>query len=86
MANQKIDLTGKNAEDLQQELANMEQEFQQLKFDHVVRGLGNPMEIRHLRRNIARVQTALRGFEMEGMSGEALEERSKLRKRRRRQK
>ncbi|MFZ4633676.1 MAG: 50S ribosomal protein L29 [Saprospiraceae bacterium] len=84
MANHKIELTGKSTEDLKAELAGMEQEYQQLKFDHAVRGLGNPMEIRDLRRNIARVNTALRSQEMETFSTEALALRTKLRARRRR--
>jgi large subunit ribosomal protein L29 len=84
MANKKIELTGKSTEDLKADLAGMEQEYQQLKFDHAVRGLGNPMEIRDLRRNIARVNTALRDQEMETLSTEALALRTKLRARRRR--
>jgi large subunit ribosomal protein L29 len=84
MANKKIELTGKSTEDLKADLAGMEQEYQQLKFDHAVRGLGNPMEIRDLRRNIARVNTALRDQEMENLSTEALALRTKLRARRRR--
>jgi len=84
MANKKIELTGKSTEDLKADLAGMEQEYQQLKFDHAVRGLGNPMEIRDLRRNIARINTALRDQEMENLGTEALALRTKLRARRRR--
>lgn len=86
MANIKTDLTGKSADELLAELAGLEQEYQQLKFDHTVRGLGNPMEIRHLRRNIARVNTALRQMELGVYDEPALMQRSKLRERRRRQK
>jgi large subunit ribosomal protein L29 len=85
MANQKINLTGKNPEDLQAELTTLEQEYQQLRFDHVVRSLPNPMEIRDARRNIARVRTALRQLDIQGMTPEDTEQRSKLRLRRRRQ-
>lgn len=71
--------------DLQAQLASMEHEYQQMKFDHAVKGLGNPMELRELRRNIARILTEGRKRELAAMSPEEIEMRSKLRSRRRRQ-
>lgn len=71
--------------DLQAQLASMEHEYQQMKFDHAVKGLANPMELRELRRNIARILTEGRKRELAAMSPEDLEMRSKLRNRRRRQ-
>jgi large subunit ribosomal protein L29 len=44
------------------------------------------MELREMRRNIARFQTELRNRELQSMSAESLEMRSKIRARRRRQK
>jgi large subunit ribosomal protein L29 len=85
MAKQNLELEGKSVQELLAEVAAMEQEYQRMKFDHAVKGLANPLEIRELRRNIARVQTELRARELAEYTPEQLELRSKLRARRRRQ-
>ncbi|MBK7937396.1 MAG: 50S ribosomal protein L29 [Lewinellaceae bacterium] len=85
MAKENLNVATMTDADLQAQLASMEHEYQQMKFDHAVKGLGNPMEIRELRRNIARILTEGRKREMAAMSPEQLELRSKLRARRRRQ-
>ena len=72
--------------DMQTELASMEREYQTMKFDHTVKGLSNPLELRELRRNIARIHTEARRRELATMTPDQLELRSKLRARRRRQK
>jgi large subunit ribosomal protein L29 len=69
---------------LQARLASMETEILQMKFDHAVKGLANPMELRQVRREIARAQTELRQRELAAMTPEELELRSKIRARRRR--
>lgn len=71
--------------DLQAELASLENAYQQMKFDHAVKGLGNPLELRAMRRDIARILTEGRSRELAAMSPDELELRSKLRARRRRQ-
>lgn len=86
MAKEKLNVVEMTDADLQGQLASMEHEYQQMKFDHAVKGLSNPMELRELRRNIARILTEGRRRELAAMSPEALEMRSKLRSRRRRQK
>ncbi len=86
MAKENLDLATLTDADLQAQLASMEHEYQQMKFDHAVKGLGNPMEIRELRRNIARIHTEGRKRELATSPAEVLEMRSKLRARRRRQK
>ncbi|MBL7803119.1 MAG: 50S ribosomal protein L29 [Saprospiraceae bacterium] len=85
MAKEKLDLSDKNVAELQADLGSAEQEYQQLKFDNAVRGIPNPMELRELRRKIARIHTELRSREMSAMSEDELALRSKLRARRRRQ-
>lgn len=75
-----------SVEELQAELADYESQYKNLKFDHAITGLANPMIIRDFRRNIARIKTELRAREIEEMSGEEHASRSKIRKRRRRQK
>jgi hypothetical protein len=44
------------------------------------------MELRYMRRDIARINTEIRKHELASMSAESLEMRSKIRARRRRQK
>lgn len=86
MAQEKLELSGKSDAELSQELTSMQQELHQMQFDHTVKGLPNPMELRALRRNVARVQTEIRQRELAAMSPEELALRSKIRERRRRQK
>ena len=71
--------------DMLAHIGSLELEFQQMKFDHAVKGLANPLELRDLRRKIARFHTEVRQRELAEMSPEQLEMRSKLRARRRRQ-
>lgn len=86
MVKEKLELADMTVADLQAELASMETEYQQMKFDHAVKGIANPMELREMRRNIARIVTEGRKREIAVMTPEQLELRSKLRIRRRRQK
>lgn len=83
MAKQKLELAEKTVVDLQTEAAGLEQQYQQLKFEHAVRGLGNPLDIREMRRNIARLHTELRLRELADFTPEQLASRTKLRARRR---
>ncbi|MFN0016310.1 MAG: 50S ribosomal protein L29, partial [Saprospiraceae bacterium] len=70
--------------DLLAEITSMENEYQQMKFDHAVRGLANPLELRHIRRKIARFHTEIRARELAVASPEEKAMRSKLVARRRR--
>lgn len=73
-------------EDLIAELRATEADYQKMKFDHAVKGLDNPMELRTMRRDIARLKTEIRRRELEAMTPEQLARRSKIRARRRRNK
>jgi large subunit ribosomal protein L29 len=86
MAKEKLNVAEMTAAELKSQLASLEHEYQQMKFDHAVKGLANPMELREVRRNIARVLTEGRSRELAAMTPEQLEMRSKLRARRRRHK
>jgi large subunit ribosomal protein L29 len=86
MAKEKLNVAEMTDADLQSQLASLENEYQQMKFDHAVKGLANPLELRAMRRDIARILTEGRSRELAAMSPEELEMRSKLRMRRRRQK
>jgi large subunit ribosomal protein L29 len=82
MAKEKLDLAAMSEADLVSTLGSLENEYQQMKFDHAVKGLSNPMELRELRRDIARVHTEARQREIAAMTPDQLEMRSKLRQRR----
>lgn len=86
MAKEKLVLSNQSVEDLQAQLGSLQNELMQTKFDHAVKGLANPMELRQTRRDIARINTELRSRELSAMSPEDLQMRSKIRARRRRQK
>lgn len=84
MAKEKLNLVDMSDDQLREQLATAEREYQQIKFDHAARGIGNPMEIRELRREVARILTEGRRREIAAMSQDQLDMRSKLRARRRR--
>lgn len=53
------ELRGLDIEALYGRVDELEAEYQRMRLDQVTKGLENPMEIRHLRRNIARVKTEI---------------------------
>ncbi|WP_421795582.1 50S ribosomal protein L29 [Haliscomenobacter sp.] len=84
MANNKLTgLKELTEEDLQAELENSESLYRKMKFEHAIKGLANPMELRDLRRNIARLNNELRSRQVASMSADELALRSKIRARRR---
>jgi ribosomal protein L29 len=83
MAKEKLNLVEMSDDDLRSQLASAEREYQQLKFDHAAKGIANPMEIREMRRDIARILTEGRRREIAAMDPYELEQRTKLRARRR---
>jgi large subunit ribosomal protein L29 len=70
--------------DLIAELEATEAEYQKMKFDHAVKGLDNPLTLREMRRDIARLKTEARRRELAQLTPEELAKRSKIRERRRR--
>ncbi|HHH49835.1 MAG TPA: 50S ribosomal protein L29 [Saprospiraceae bacterium] len=87
MATQKyLELKDISDSDLQEMLEENEASYQKLKFDHAVRGLDNPLEIRAVRRDVARLKSAIRRRELEAATPEDLAKRSKIRARRKRNK
>lgn len=69
--------------DLQTELEGTLTQYQRLRFDHVIKGLENPIGLRDIRRDIARLKTEMRKREMSTMPVEAIASRSRIRARRR---
>ena len=87
MASKKyLELVEFSNEDLTSELQQTEAQYEKLKFDHAIKGLENPLVLREVRRDIARLRTEARRREVEAMDKEALRSRSKIRTRRRLQK
>ncbi|HKK74445.1 MAG TPA: 50S ribosomal protein L29 [Saprospiraceae bacterium] len=80
-----LELQDYTAEELANELQQTEAQFQRLSFDHSIRGLDNPLALREVRKDIARLKTEIRRREVAEMSKEELADRTKIRSRRRRQ-
>lgn len=57
--------------------------YSQLLYDHAIQGVENPLSIRDLRRNIARLETEKRSREIATFTEEELANRSNIRARRR---
>ena len=70
--------------DLGAELVKIEEQYTKMRFDQTTRGLENPLLIREVRRDVARIKTEIRRREVAAMSAEELAGRSKKRERRRR--
>ncbi len=70
--------------DLINELKETRDQYQKLKFDHTIKGLDNPLLLRDVRRDIARLNSEIRRREVKNMSEEDLANRSKIRARRKR--
>jgi large subunit ribosomal protein L29 len=68
--------------DLLNELTETQTQFQKLKFDHAIKGLDNPMTIREVRRDIARLQTEVRRREVGTFSEAEVAMRDRIRNRR----
>ena len=69
--------------DLQSELQQTQTQFQKLKFDHAIKGLDNPIVLRDVRRDIARLRTEIRKRELAAMDEAQVAKRSRIRARRR---
>lgn len=52
-----LELKEMSQEDLTAELTETLNQLKKLKFDHALKGLDNPMMIREIRRDVARLQT-----------------------------
>jgi len=70
--------------DLLAELEETQSRYQKMQFDHAITGLENPMLLREVRRDVARLATEARRRELAQATPEALSMRSKIRARRRR--
>ncbi len=55
----------KNYEELLQESKELKTELYRLRFQHATSNLDNPLQLKEVRRNIARVKTVMRELELE---------------------
>ena len=78
-----IELQEFTDDELKNELTETVSQYQKLKFDHALRGLENPLVLREVRRDIARLKTEVRSREIKAMAPEQLELRTKKLARRR---
>ncbi|WP_461831536.1 50S ribosomal protein L29 [Aquifex sp.] len=60
------DIRKKSIKELEELLDELKMEFLRLRFKKQVQGLDNPMEIRKVKRNIARVLTVIREKQLRG--------------------
>ena len=68
--------------ELANELKETQTQFAKLKFDHAIKGLDNPLVIKEIRRDIARLKSETRRREIEKMTEEELNKTAKKRLRR----
>jgi large subunit ribosomal protein L29 len=54
---EKVNLADMSVEDLKQSIADEKSQLKKLKFNHTVTPLENPMQMRELRRKVARLLT-----------------------------
>lgn len=78
-----IELQEFTDDELKNELTETVTQYQKLKFDHALRGLENPLVLREVRRDIARLKTEVRSRELKTMTDEQLQMRTKKIARRR---
>lgn len=77
-----IELKEFTIEELVNELKETETQFHKMKMDHALKGLDNPILLREVRRDIARLKTEARRREVEAMAPADISRRSKIRFRR----
>ncbi len=84
MASKKFqELQEYSLEDLRVELETTEKSYVKMRFDHAIKGLEDPMRLREVRRDIARMQTEIRRRELLDAPADVLASRSRIRRRRR---
>ena len=82
-SNKTLELRDVSDTDLRDQLTETTASFEKMKFDHTVNGIENPLQLRTVRRDIARIKTELRRRELATMPAEALAKRDDIRRRRR---
>ena len=82
MAKNKLETSKLSIEDLNSKLIELDQLQSRQIFDHAIKGIENPMQLRARRRDIARINTELRAREIGDLSGDQSSKRDRIRLRR----
>jgi large subunit ribosomal protein L29 len=82
-SNKTLELRDASDADLQDQLNESVTSYDKMQFDHAVNGIENPLQLRNVRRDIARIKTEIRRRELEAMPADALAKRDSIRRRRR---
>ena len=82
-SNKTVELRGASDADLQEQLTETSGSLDKMQFDHTVNGIANPLQLRELRRDVARIKTEVRRRELEALSPEQLAKRDQIKRRRR---
>lgn len=77
-SNKFLELQGYSDQDLINELKETKTNYQKLKFDHAVRGLDNPLVLREVRRDIARINTEIRRRELSNYTEDQMAKRDRI--------
>lgn len=78
MAKNKLDIINLSIDELTSKLTELEKEQSRMTFDHGIKGIENPLQIRDKRRDIARIQTELRSRELASLSPADLAKRDRI--------
>ena len=81
-SNKTLELRDASDADLQDQLNETMTSLQKMKFDHTVNGIENPLQLRTVRRDVARIKTEIRRRELEAAGADALAKRDNIRRRR----
>ncbi|MGB3548910.1 MAG: 50S ribosomal protein L29 [Saprospiraceae bacterium] len=81
-SNKFLELQAFSDDDLRAEHAKTVEGLDKMKFDHAVAGIENPMQLREVRRDVARMKTELRRRELAAATPEQLAKRDRIRRRR----
>lgn len=82
-SNKSVELRNASDADLTDQLNENTVSYEKMKFDHTVSGIDNPLQLRAVRRDIARIKTEIRRRELEALNPEALAKRDNIQRRRR---
>jgi large subunit ribosomal protein L29 len=77
-----LELQEYNDADLGNELTELQAQYQKLKFEHAIKGLDNPLTLKVVRRDIARLKTEVSRREVAGLDAAGLAKRTNKRARR----
>jgi len=81
-SNKSVELRNASDADLTDQLSETTASLDKMKFDHTVNGIENPLQLRVVRRDVARIKTEIRRRELAAMAPEELAKRDRIIRRR----